>query len=152
MFSLHEMKMFKVFTEKEHIFFLFYCLHANARFWRHNKFTNKTWTSCHRRSVLNMWSAGETKTKCFGKSKLSCYQNVPYSLTKKTHINTWLFSSETKKLEVIKKTEVGVLTSAFQTMKKTEVIQGEEWKYKSYQSLVKWYDIISLVIDTTFIS
>ena len=35
-------------------------------------------------------------------------------------------------------------------MKKTEVIQSKEWKYKSYQSLVKWYDIISLVIDTTY--
>ena len=36
-------------------------------------------------------------------------------------------------------------------MKKTEVVQSEEWKYKSYQSLVKWYDINSLVIDATFI-
>ena len=27
----------------------------------------------------------------------------------------------------------------------------EEWKYKSYQSLVKWYDINSLVIDTTVV-
>ena len=36
-------------------------------------------------------------------------------------------------------------------MKKTEVVQSEEWKYKSYQSQVKWYDINSLVIDTTFI-
>ena len=36
-------------------------------------------------------------------------------------------------------------------MKKTEVAQSEEWKYKSYQLLVKWYDINSLVIDTTFI-
>ena len=35
-------------------------------------------------------------------------------------------------------------------MKKTEVVQSEEWKYKSYQSLVKWYDINSLVIDITY--
>ena len=32
------------------------------------------------------------------------------------------------------------VTSAFE-MKKTEVIQSEEWKYKSYESLVKWYII-----------
>ena len=36
-------------------------------------------------------------------------------------------------------------------MKKTQVAQSEEWKYKLYQSLVKWYDINSLVTDTTFI-
>ena len=35
-------------------------------------------------------------------------------------------------------------------MKKTEAIQSEEWKYKLCQSLVKWYAIISLVIDATF--
>ena len=34
-FSLHEMKMFMVFTEKEKMFFLFYCSHANAHLWRH---------------------------------------------------------------------------------------------------------------------
>ena len=51
---------------------------------------------------------------------------------------------------MFKKSEVAV-TSAFETIKDTEVIQSEEWKYKSYQSLVKWYDIISLVIDTTFV-
>ena len=36
-------------------------------------------------------------------------------------------------------------------MKKNEVVQSEEWKYKSYQSLEKWYDVNSLVIDTPFI-
>ena len=36
-------------------------------------------------------------------------------------------------------------------MKKTEVVQSEEWKYKSFQSLVKWYDINLLVTDTTYI-
>ena len=35
MFSLYKMKIFMVFTEQEQIFFLFYCLQANARFWRH---------------------------------------------------------------------------------------------------------------------
>ena len=29
-------------------------------------------------------------------------------------------------------------------MKKIEVFQSQEWKYKSYQLLVKWYDINSL--------
>ena len=44
----------------------------------------------------------------------------------------------------------GNICFKFVTMKKTEVTQSEEWKYKSYQSLVKWH-IISLVIDSTFI-
>ena len=43
------------------------------------------------------------------------------------------------------------VTSTSETVKKTEVVESEEWKYKSYQSLVKWCDINSLVIDTTFI-
>ena len=39
----------------------------------------------------NMRSAGKTKTKSFGKSKLSCYQNVSYMyiLIKKMNTNTW---------------------------------------------------------------
>ena len=28
--------MFMVFTDKVQIFFLFYCLHTTARFWRHS--------------------------------------------------------------------------------------------------------------------
>ena len=31
------MKIFMVFTKDEYIFFLFYSLHANARFWRQTK-------------------------------------------------------------------------------------------------------------------
>ena len=50
----------------------------------------------------------------------------------------------------VQKSEVGV-TYTSETMKKPEVVQSEQWKYKSYQSLVKRYDINSLVIDTTFI-
>ena len=35
-FSLYAMKFCMVFTKYEWILFLFYCLHANARFWSHN--------------------------------------------------------------------------------------------------------------------
>ena len=55
-----------------------------------------------------------------------------------------------KEVRGVQKAEVEV-TSTSETMKKTEVVQSEEWKYKSYQSLLKWYGINSLVIDTTFI-
>ena len=54
------------------------------------------------------------------------------------------------RLKGVKKSELEV-TSAFETIKEIEIFQSEKWKYKSNQSLVKLYDIISLVIDTTFI-
>ena len=42
------------------------------------------------------------------------------------------------------------ITSTFETLKKTEVIQSKEWKYKLFQSLVKWYDVFSLMIFTKY--
>ena len=55
-----------------------------------------------------------------------------------------------KEVSGVQKSEVEV-TSTSKTIKKTEVVQSEQWKYKLYQSLVKWYDINSLVTDTIFI-
>ena len=54
------------------------------------------------------------------------------------------------KLEVCKKSDVDV-TSTYESMKKAEVEQSKELKYKSYQSLLKWYDVNSIVKETIFI-
>ena len=80
--------------------FLFYFI-VNTPMHTSDLMTNVIWqnmTIMGLCSVFKLWSAGETN----GKSK-SCYQNVPYILTKKMHINTWQFCSETEKLEDLKK-------------------------------------------------
>ena len=82
-----EMKIFMVFTEKEKIFFLFYCLHANARFW-HHKLCRQTKHEHHGVDVQHVKLERQKQELSFDKSKLSCYQNVPYILIKKMNTNT----------------------------------------------------------------
>ena len=85
------------------------------------------------------------RKKIFPQIKINVIPECPL-LSNKMHIQ---LGSLVQKQEVrgVQKSEVEV-TSAFETNEENQNYTKQKWKYKLYQSLVKWYNIISLVTDT----